>query len=127
MVFCVLPGRAPYGMAQGSFEFGVVILLFQQLINPQGLSDDFALGKIDDGPLSLMVSRYFEDGYARFDQLCRSIYAEVIPKWEAALIPWDQIVADRSHSWQVTSNSAPATPACGDCSTMAAGFDNISR
>ena len=83
------------------------------------LSHDFALGKIDDGPLSLMVSRYFEDGYARFDQLCRSIYAEVIPKWEAALIPWDQIVADRSHSWQVTSNSAPATPACGDCSTMA--------
>ena len=83
------------------------------------LSHDFALGKIGDGPFSLMVSRYFEDGYARFDQLCRSIYAEVIPKWEAALIPWDQIVADRSQSWQVTSNSAPATPACGDCSTMA--------
>jgi MoaA/NifB/PqqE/SkfB family radical SAM enzyme len=83
------------------------------------LSHDFALGKIDNGPLSLMVSRYFEDGYARFDQLCRSIYAEVIPKWEAALIPWDQIVAERSHSWQATSESAQAAPACGDCSTLA--------
>src|ERR1700730_116169 len=66
------------------------------------LSHDFALGKIDDGPLSVMVSHYFEDGYARFDQLCRSIYNEVLPNWESALIPWDQIVADRSHSWRVT-------------------------
>jgi Fe-coproporphyrin III synthase len=84
------------------------------------LSHDFALGKIDDGPLSLMVRRYFDDGYAKFDQLCRSIYEEVIPKWDAALVPWDQIVADRSHSWRATSNWVQATPACGDCSMMGA-------
>jgi MoaA/NifB/PqqE/SkfB family radical SAM enzyme len=81
------------------------------------LSHNFALGKIDDGPLSSMVNRYFEDGYARFDQLCRSIYAEIIPKWDSALIPWDQIVADRSQRWQSVSNFAEAVSSCGACST----------
>ena len=85
------------------------------------LSHDYALGKIDDGPLSLMVRHYFDDGYAKFDQLCRSIYAEVIPTWEAALVPWDQIVADRSHNWQATSNPVREVPACEDqCSAMGA-------
>jgi hypothetical protein len=36
------------------------------------LSHDYALGHIADGPLSTLVSRYFEDGYDRFDRLCRS-------------------------------------------------------
>jgi len=85
------------------------------------LSHDFALGRIGNGPLSLMVRNYFADGYAKFDHLCRSIYEEVIPKWDAALVPWDQIVADRSHGWQPASISAQPVSACGDsCSTMAA-------
>lgn len=85
------------------------------------LSHEFALGKIEDGPLSSLVSRYFNNGYARFDQMCRSIYAEVIPKWEAALVPWDQIVAERSYSWrQAVSTSAQAFPTYGDFSSTGA-------
>ncbi|MGH9968915.1 MAG: radical SAM protein [Pyrinomonadaceae bacterium] len=84
------------------------------------LSHEFALGKIDDGSLSLMVERYFEDGYARFDQLCRSIYTEVLPNWEPAIVPWDQIVAERSHSWRPRPSTAEAIPGCGDCSVTAA-------
>ncbi len=80
------------------------------------LSHDFALGKIDDGPLSLMVERYFENGYARFDQLCRSIYTEILPTWEPAIVPWDQIVAERSRRWLPRPISIDAIPGCGDCS-----------
>jgi MoaA/NifB/PqqE/SkfB family radical SAM enzyme len=63
------------------------------------LSHEFALGRIEDGPLPMLVSRYFEHGYDKFDHLCRNTYAEVIPTWESAVVPWDQIVADRSHNW----------------------------
>ena len=83
------------------------------------LSHEFALGKIDNGPLSLMVNRYFDDGYSRFDQLCRSIYSEVLPNWESAIVPWDQIVAERSHRWLPRPTSAEAIPGCGDCSLTA--------
>jgi MoaA/NifB/PqqE/SkfB family radical SAM enzyme len=64
------------------------------------LSHDFALGNIDDGPLSILVARYFDDGYGRFDQLCRTIYAEVLSDWKDAVVPWDQIVAARSYTWR---------------------------
>lgn len=63
------------------------------------LSHEFALGRMEDGPLPVLVSRYFEHGYEKFDHLCRGTYAEVMPTWESAVIPWDQIVAERSHNW----------------------------
>lgn len=82
------------------------------------LSHEFALGKIDDGSLSQMIARYFDDGYARFDQLCRSIYTEVLPKWEPAIVPWDQIVAERSHGWLARPMTASAIAGRGDCSAL---------
>lgn len=64
------------------------------------LSDEFAIGTIGDAPLSVLVHRYFEDGYAKFDRLCRIAYQEVLPEWSSEFIPWDQIVAERSRSWK---------------------------
>lgn len=64
------------------------------------LSHDFALGNIEDGPLSELVARYFEDGYERFDQLCRTTYAETMSDWKDAVVPWDQMVAARSYTWR---------------------------
>jgi MoaA/NifB/PqqE/SkfB family radical SAM enzyme len=79
------------------------------------LSHEFALGKIQDGPLSMLVSRYFEHGYDKFDQLCRTTYAEVIPTWESAVVPWDQIVAERSHNWIPGRLSETVSTTCGAC------------
>jgi MoaA/NifB/PqqE/SkfB family radical SAM enzyme len=64
------------------------------------LNHDFAIGTIGDAPLSVMVNRYFEDGYAKFDRLCRSAYQDVLPEWNSEFIPWDQIVAERSRAWK---------------------------
>lgn len=79
------------------------------------LSHEFALGSITDGPLSALVGRYFEAGYDKFDQLCRAIYAEVLPAWQDAFVPWDQIVAERSYGWRGTESVA-ADLHCGTCS-----------
>jgi MoaA/NifB/PqqE/SkfB family radical SAM enzyme len=64
------------------------------------LNHAYALGRLEDGPLSMLVDRYFnEGGYERFDRLCRSTYEEVLPSWKSVMVPWDQIVAERSHSF----------------------------
>lgn len=80
------------------------------------LSQDFSLGNIQDGPLSMLVSRYFEDGYQRFDQLCRTTYSEVLPTWEPAVVPWDQIVAERSHRWRPRPDGELLALDCEVCS-----------
>jgi Fe-coproporphyrin III synthase len=77
------------------------------------LSHDFALGNIDDSSLTQMVKRYFEDGYHRFDQLCRTAYAEVLPTWESSVVPWDQIIAERSRTWRPSPQLAGIAAACG--------------
>ncbi len=81
------------------------------------LSHEFALGNITDGPLSELVENYFETGYDKFDRLCRSLYAEVLPTWQDAFVPWDQIVAERSYNWRADVESDTQHLKCGICSS----------
>jgi len=81
------------------------------------LSHEFALGTITDGPLSELVKRYFESGYDKFDRLCRSAYAEVLPTWQDAFVPWDQIVAERSYNWRADVECDERHLKCGVCSS----------
>jgi hypothetical protein len=70
--------------------------VFPEITN---LSREFAIGNINDGPLPVLVSRYFNNGYEKFDRLCRLAYSQVLPEWEDVIVPWDQIVADESYRW----------------------------
>jgi hypothetical protein len=86
------------------------------------LSSEFAIGTIHDGPLPALVSRYFEDGYGAFDQLCRSVYAEVLPVWDSEFVPWDEIVVERSRTWRAidaTQAESPVLP----CTAVAQASD----
>ena len=65
------------------------------------LSYRFALGNLQEDRLVELVDRYFANGYARFDRLCRTVYKEVMPKWTSPIIPWDEIVSERSWSFDV--------------------------
>jgi Fe-coproporphyrin III synthase len=93
------------------------------------LSHKFALGRIEDGTLAELVTRYFEDGYDRFDYLCRKTYEEVVATWKSAVVPWDQIVADRSHLWGARPARSRvclpvpgvAVPNCGTCASPDVG------
>jgi MoaA/NifB/PqqE/SkfB family radical SAM enzyme len=81
------------------------------------LSQEFALGNIMDLPLSALVERYFKvGGYDKFDQLCRTVYSEVLPNWPDAFVPWDQIIAERSYDWRASVGNNPAQLSCGTCS-----------
>ncbi len=60
------------------------------------LNHSLALGNLREGTLSELVASYFADGYAQFDHLCRTVYDEVMPIWTSPIIPWDEIVSERS-------------------------------
>ena len=80
------------------------------------LSHAYSLGNIADGPLSKLVGDYFANGYEMFDHLCRAAYAEVLPTWKSAVVPWDQIIADRSHHWQpLMSECTAVAESCQTC------------
>lgn len=79
------------------------------------LSREFAIGHLGEDSLFSMVNRYFEDGYARFDRLCRSLYSELLDTWKSEFIPWDQIVAERSHAYRDQPLVSIAAAGCGVC------------
>jgi Fe-coproporphyrin III synthase len=81
------------------------------------LSRKFALGRIEDAPLAELVTRYFENGYDRFDYLCRKTYQEVVATWKCAVVPWDQIVAERSHLWGARPTGRIEVQNCGTCAS----------
>ena len=64
------------------------------------LNPRYALGNIHEATLNELVTRYFADGYSQFDRLCRTIYNEVMPRWASPLIPWDEIVSERSWTFE---------------------------
>ncbi len=85
------------------------------------LNHKYALGKLEEGSLSFLVNQFFDDGgYDRFHQLCRTVYSEVLPTWDSEVVPWDQILAERSHSseFQLHNSQASGEPSvigCGVC------------
>ena len=60
------------------------------------LHPSYSLGNLHDGRLEGLLARYFADGYQRFDRLCRAAYQDVMPTWTPPLIPWEEIISDRS-------------------------------
>jgi MoaA/NifB/PqqE/SkfB family radical SAM enzyme len=79
------------------------------------LSHEYAIGKLGEAPLGTLIDRFFEDGYERFDRLCRTTYAQIMPEWPAALVPWDQIVAERSRAPYAAPEPASAGTDCAVC------------
>jgi MoaA/NifB/PqqE/SkfB family radical SAM enzyme len=79
------------------------------------ISRRFAMGNIREAPLTMLVQRYLDEGYARFDALCRATYSEVLPRWKSTIVPWDEIVAARSHTWDPGDRLATGDIACHAC------------
>jgi Fe-coproporphyrin III synthase len=75
----------------------------------------FALGNIRDGSLSELIDRYFEDGYDEFDRLCRAAYANVLPSWDCAIVPWEQILSEWSGNWIPGKHDAASPIECPTC------------
>jgi MoaA/NifB/PqqE/SkfB family radical SAM enzyme len=85
------------------------------------LSRRYALGDIRDATLSELIERYYERGYSEFDRLCRAAYAEVLPAWDCVIVPWEQILAERSEHWTPSGDCHPPAPECGSCASSTYG------
>ena len=90
------------------------------------LDPRYAIGRVGDGPLSELCEAFFARGYAEFDALCRTTYEELIPSWPSTLVPWDQLVADRSvrplsEASSVTAEGCSTCGADSRCRTAAPG------
>jgi Fe-coproporphyrin III synthase len=91
------------------------------------LSHRYALGNITEGTLAQLVARYFERGYDQFDRLCRAAYAEVMPAWDCVIVPWEQILSERSRNWVSQQPSWVHDPACLTCVTATYGASKSGR
>jgi MoaA/NifB/PqqE/SkfB family radical SAM enzyme len=85
------------------------------------LSHRYSLGKIQDAPLSELLNSYYEHGYDEFDRLCRAAYAQLLPQWKCVIVPWEQIIAERSHNWTPDSDCQRTAPDCISCRSSAYG------
>jgi MoaA/NifB/PqqE/SkfB family radical SAM enzyme len=59
----------------------------------------FALGNVAESKLVDLVTHYFSDGYTEFQNLCRTVFDEVMPGHRAPIVPWDEIVSARSWTY----------------------------
>ena len=64
------------------------------------LDPRFALGNLYDAPLVELVRRYFADGYQNFHALCRTLFMELIPDYPAPIVPWDELLSERSWTFK---------------------------
>jgi Fe-coproporphyrin III synthase len=85
------------------------------------LNPRYSLGKIQEGSLTELIDHYYEDGYDAFDRLCRSAYSEVLQSWDCVIVPWEQIIAERSRAWIPGDHCTLAAPRCSSCRTSAYG------
>jgi len=60
------------------------------------LNPRFALGNLQEATLVELVTRYFADGYNDFHRLCRMAFDEIVPGFTSPIVPWDEIVSERS-------------------------------
>lgn len=96
-------------------EIKKVVVREDGAILPEATNLDhrYAIGHVQDGPLADQLKRYFADGYAAFDRLCRTTYEELVMDWPDAIVPWDQLIAQRSRSAVPASCEGFAQRGCG--------------
>lgn len=70
------------------------------------LNPRFALGNAREAPLHELVKRYFGSGYEDFRGLCQAVYSDVIRSSDSPIVPWDEILSERS--WTYSAHRAPA-------------------
>ncbi len=85
------------------------------------LSPRFSLGNIQDGPLSTLIERYFENGFDEFERLCRVTYSNVLPKWDCVIVPWEQMLSESSESWISDESHEAPVRECASCAVSKFG------
>lgn len=56
----------------------------------------FSIGNLHNDTLKNNLILYLREKYSLFDQLCREVYGDTVPKYSSPLIPWNEILTERS-------------------------------
>ncbi len=105
-----------------SKEIKKVVVRETGVILPEATNLDhaYAIGWVENGSLADQLHAYFETGYPAFDRLCRVAYHELVPDWPDPVLPWDQILAERSRKPVDAARPVPANDGgCGRVSFLA--------
>jgi Fe-coproporphyrin III synthase len=76
------------------------------------LNPRFAMGQLGEARLATIFTRFMNHDYNRFDALCRGTYTSVLPNWEPAIVPWDQILSESSYRSDIPPVSSSREPSC---------------
>ncbi|WP_432817354.1 radical SAM protein [Sulfitobacter sp. JB4-11] len=100
-----------------SQEIKKIVVRESGVILPEAtnLDERYAIGWAGGAPLAEQIKAYFSTGYDAFDRLCRAAYHECVPDWPDPILPWDQILSERSR--KPVSQSVDPT-AEGGCSRV---------
>jgi MoaA/NifB/PqqE/SkfB family radical SAM enzyme len=60
----------------------------------------FAIGNLFDDTLKNNLLVYLKKGYPYFDHLCREVYNDTVPNNPSPLIPWNEILTERSRTFR---------------------------
>jgi MoaA/NifB/PqqE/SkfB family radical SAM enzyme len=56
----------------------------------------FSIGNLYNDTLRNNILNFLNNGYYIFDQLCREVYNDTVPNYPSPLIPWNEILSERS-------------------------------
>ncbi len=60
----------------------------------------FSIGNLHRDTLKNNILAYLNEGYSRFDQLCRKVYNDTVLNYPSPLIPWNEILTQRSKTFE---------------------------
>jgi MoaA/NifB/PqqE/SkfB family radical SAM enzyme len=75
------------------------------------LNPRYALGNVNEASLPELIAGYFETGYAEFHELCSRVYFEVVPEYLSPIIPWNELLSERS--WTGPAPTLTLDKGCG--------------
>jgi Fe-coproporphyrin III synthase len=79
-------------------ELKKIVIREDGMILPELVDIDrrFAIGNIFTDTLKNNLISYLEDGYGKFDRFCREVYEEVVRSYPSPLVPWNEILSEKS-------------------------------
>jgi sulfatase maturation enzyme AslB (radical SAM superfamily) len=65
----------------------------------------FAVGNLHKATLKENIVSYLSAGYAYFDSLCREVYKDTVLHYPSPLVPWNEILTERSRSFRAPTSA----------------------
>lgn len=86
-------------------ELKKIVIREDGLILPELVDIDrrFAIGNLFDDTLRNNLESYLENGYQKFDRMCREVYNDSVVNGSGPLISWNEILTERSRTFDLSS------------------------